>query len=92
MYDMLTHVGFDTGIELLEVIDVAAEDLDVLQAVLLAGGAPEGKHRRTPLQPPHMHLHPTQALTPSLLCASGDRSYTGLLSCPLVSQHDPAHT
>ena len=63
-------MGFDPRVELLEVVDVAAEDLDVLQAVLLAGRAPEGKHRRTPLQPPHMHLHLTQAVTPSLFCAS----------------------
>ena len=66
-------MGFDAGVQLLQVVDVAAEDLDVLQAVLLAGGAPEGKHRRTPLQPPHMHLHPTQGMTPSLFCASTNK-------------------
>lgn len=52
---------FDTRIELLKVVDIAAEDLDILQAVLPAGSTPEGKHRCTPLQPPHMHLHHTQA-------------------------------
>lgn len=52
---------FDTRIELLKVVNIAAEDLDILQAVLPAGSTSEGKHRCTPLQPPHMHLHHTQA-------------------------------
>lgn len=53
-------MGFDSWVELLEVIDVAAEDLDVLQAVLAGGSASEGKHSRASLQPPHMHLQPHQ--------------------------------
>ena len=59
---MLTHVGFDARVELLEVVYVAAEDFDVLQAVLLAGSAPEGKDCCAALQPAHMHLHTTQAM------------------------------
>jgi len=59
---MLTHVGFDARVELLEVVDVATENLDVLQSVLLAGSAPEGKDCCAALQPPHMHLYPTQPL------------------------------
>ncbi len=55
-------MGFDARVEFLEVVDVATEDLDVLQAVLLAGSAPEGKDCCAALQPPHMHLHPTQPL------------------------------
>ncbi len=59
---MPTHVGFDARVELLEVVYVATEDLDILQAVLLAGSAPESKDCCATLQPPHMHLHPTQAM------------------------------
>jgi len=59
---MLTHVGFDARIQLLQVVYVAAQDLDVLQAVLLACSAPESKDCCAALQPPHMHLHTTQGL------------------------------
>jgi len=55
-------MGFDARVELLEVVYVATEDLDVLQAVLLACSAPESKDCCAALQPPHMHLHITQGI------------------------------
>ena len=51
-----THVGFDTWVQLLQVVDVAAHNLDILEAILRAGSAPEGKDCSAPLQPAHMHL------------------------------------
>ena len=47
---------FDARVELLQVVNVLAEDLHILQAVLSGGSAPEGKHGCTAFQPTNMYL------------------------------------
>ena len=58
---MLACVSLDSRVQLLQVVNVLAEDFDILHAVLCTGSASEGKHCRAPLQPPHMHLRTHQA-------------------------------
>ena len=55
-------MSLDPWIELSQVVNVAAYDLDILQTVLGAGGASEGKDCCPAFQPAHMHLHTRQSM------------------------------
>lgn len=53
---LLTKVSLDARVQLLQIVNVLAEDLHVLQAVLSSGSPSEGQNSCAALQPPHMHL------------------------------------
>jgi hypothetical protein len=50
-------VRLGAGVGALEVVNVAPDELHVLQAVLRALRPAEGKHCRAGVNPGHMHLH-----------------------------------
>ncbi len=56
-------MGLGAWIQLLEVIDVAAQELGILQAVLHCGCTPEGQHCSARLQPPNMYLQVDASLS-----------------------------
>ena len=47
---------FDARVQLLQIVNVLAEDLDILQAVLSCCSSSESKDGGAAFQPTHMHL------------------------------------